>query len=347
VVDEDHGDTRVAGSDDLVAEIAVLFDLDEIHTWEDLGGSRTTNLRLVCDGRQIVARVHRSSTSVERLAAEQAVRTLLARAGVPTVIPLADGEGRTWKALGNGDLVEAEAFVWSTSRMNSAARLLRGFCELARIHDALRHAKLPPAARHVSQANYISAGDATAATRQGVERIQNWRNPQLTRFANEALHLIERVTAAERRLRQAQVIQVVHGDFWDNNVLFDKDLIAAVLDFGFMNERPRIDDLALPFWFYLLQHGQSHPTTADQKLLRSLVDAYDEATTLPLTAAELEALPLAIARQPAWSFGGWVLSLREPEAIRHAHTAAAELPIAQAVIQNLRQWHHTLTENRS
>lgn len=94
----------------------------------------------------------------------------------------------------------------------------------------------------------------------------------------------------------------MHGDFWDNNVLFDEEAIAAALDFGFMNQRPRVDDLALSFWFYLLEPGHGRPAAADQKVLGMLVDAYNEASAMPLTAAELEALPLATARQPAWSF---------------------------------------------
>jgi homoserine kinase type II len=134
----------------------------------------------------------------------------------------------------------------------------------------------------------------------------------------------------------------VHGDFWDNNVLFASNRIAAVLDFGFMAERPRVDDLALPFWFYLLEPGRGLPTSADQKVLRELIDAYDGASRAPLSTIERQSIPLAIARQPAWSIGRWVVDLEEGQAIRHALSAASELPVAQAIVDNVNAWQEAL-----
>ena len=92
--------------------------------------------------------------------------------------------------------------------------------------------------------------------------------------------------------------QLVHGDFWHNNVLFDQAEIAAVLDLDFMAERERIDDLALIL--YYTNSGSALPPdlTVEQRLerLRELVDAYDESAVPPLSSLEREALPLAVAR---------------------------------------------------
>lgn len=62
--------------------------------------------------------------------------------------------------------------------------------------------------------------------------------------------------------------QLVHGDFWDNNVRFRDLDIVAVLDLDFMEERPRIDDLALTL-YYVTQ--RSVPTTGRQSGLRPSV----------------------------------------------------------------------------
>src|SRR3712207_3948031 len=98
-MDRDDGSQRLIGSDAVVAEIGSLFQLGEIRSWWDLGGSRTTNLALQLDGAQVVARVHRVDTAVERLVAEQAARTALAKAGVPTVTPIPDRAGKPYRAL--------------------------------------------------------------------------------------------------------------------------------------------------------------------------------------------------------------------------------------------------------
>lgn len=41
-----------------------------------------------------------------------------------------------------------------------------------------------------------------------------------------------------------------------------------------------------------------------------------------------------------------MLSLPEPAARRHANAAAAELTIAQALMQDLAEWQHALTDTR-
>jgi homoserine kinase type II len=134
----------------------------------------------------------------------------------------------------------------------------------------------------------------------------------------------------------------VHGDFWDNNVLFADGRLVAVLDFDFMAERPRVDDLALAMWFFLLEPGKGLPGEVERAQLRAFVDAYDGAAAVSLSPEERTALPLAIARQPAWSVGRWVVELDEDDAVGHARDAAAELPVAQAIIEDLPLWQRAL-----
>jgi homoserine kinase type II len=72
-----------------------------------------------------------------------------------------------------------------------------------------------------------------------------------------------------------------------------------------------------------------------------MLHAYDEAGE-PLSRQERLAVPLAIARQPAWSVGHWVRQLDEQDAIDHAREAARELPVAQAILRDLSDWQRTL-----
>ena len=342
-MDEVSLDARVVGCRLLVAEIAKLFDLGQVMGWRDLGGSRSTNLLVETATRgTLVARIHRRSTSWERLGGEQAARRVLALAGVPTAVPLADRAGATIRHLGSHHLVELERYVPSTAKMNTPELMRLGFSQLARVHDVLRSAALPAEAHQVQPANHIGASEAAEATRRGAERIRQWADQDLDRFADAVTLHVDEVTTAERDYQREQLVQVVHGDFWDNNVLFRRYRVAAVLDFGFMAERARVDDLALPFWFHLLEPGRQLPTLDDVALLRQLVRTYDQASVTPLSGAERASLPLAIARQPAWSVGGWVLRLGEADAVRHAYDASAELPVALSVMRHLQAWQQAL-----
>lgn len=322
---------------ELFDELAVRFDLDRSAGWRDLGGGSTTNL-LVRDlrGRARVARVHRLSTTAERLHAEQEVRRLLAEAGIPTVIALA-----TTRA-GSGHLVELESYVPSDGRVNTADRLSTGFAELARLHEILRCADLPDASRTTMDANYVSLDAAAAVTRLGADRIRGWGLAELDPYAGAVVDLVEAVTDAERAWDRDRIEQVVHGDFWDDNVLFVGSRVVAVLDFGFMAQRLRVDDLALPFWFSLLEPGHGVPGEAERRLLRALLDSYDHAAVRPLTMAERMSVPLVVARQPAWSVGHWVLRLDEGPARRHALDAAAELEVAEAMWREMPLWQDAL-----
>jgi homoserine kinase type II len=333
-------DTRIDGSAALVEEITGCFGLPFPVTWRDLGGSWTTNLLLEYPGRPLVTRIYQGHTSVERLAAVQAARQVVGAAGIPTVVPAFPD--RPFVTLSSGRLVEVEPYIHWNARMSSVPLLEAGFGVLARVHDVLRTAAIPAAARKVRYANHIYSEDALPATLVGADRIRGWGDTALSAFADEVTVHVAAVDAAERPLRAGQLRQVVHGDFWDNNVLFLDDVLVALLDFDFMAERPRVDDLALTAYFYLLEPGKGLPGPTDRLQLRRFVDCYDLAARVPLSGVERAALPLAIARQPAWSVGRWVLELEESEARKHAAAAAAEFPVAQAILADLPAWQEAL-----
>lgn len=336
-------DQRIPVTDDLVQEIAARFGLGQPESWRVLSSSWTTNLLLQLGGECRVARIHQAWTGHDRLAAIQSVRRSAHRNGLPTVVPLPDRNGDTIIALADGSLAELEPYISWNRRMNTPELLVRGFETLGQLHDLLDDLGSIPAARTAPHANHLASECAAALSRQGAERIRSWRDPVLSAFADEVVAHIDAVISAEAVLAPAQISQLVHGDFWDNNVLFADDDLVAVIDFDFMGVRWRIDDLALPIWFYLLEPGHELPGDQDVELVRRLLEAYDSGSTRPLSRWERLALPLAIARQPAWSVGRWVPTLDEPDAQRHTRAAATEFQVAAAVLSDLELWQEALT----
>jgi hypothetical protein len=73
--------------------------------------------------------------------------------------------------------------------------------------------------------------------------------------------------------------------------------------------------------------------------LGHLVAGYDASLDLPLSAGERAALPVAMARQPLSSIGGWVARLDdEATARRHAAGVAPELVAARQLMTELGRW---------
>jgi Ser/Thr protein kinase RdoA (MazF antagonist) len=330
-------------TESLVEEISGRYALGQPLRWRALGGSSTTNLRLdLPDGRSLVARLHGAGTSTGRLAALQAARHAAAAAGVPVVLSVPALDGRSYARLTGGLLVEVEPHVAHDDRMNRMPLLEQGMRVLGRLHDALRDADLPAEAAVAPHANALDPAEAVSAARRGQDRITGWGEPDLAAFAERAVRHLDFVAAAEEPLRRAQQWQVVHGDFWDNNVLIHNGVVVAVIDFDFLGRRPRIDDLALTAFFFLLEPPLTLPSADDRDAIASMVAAYDRGTDQPLSPDERAALPLAIARQPAWSIGRHVVELDEEPARAHARAAMAELPVAEAIMAELPAWQDVL-----
>jgi homoserine kinase type II len=248
-----------------------------------LGGSLNLNLLVNRGGECLVVRVHRASVSPARLADIQAVRDRL---------------------------VEVERFISHDGRMNTWPRLARGLPILGRIHTLLAGAEVSPAGRSVEFANHIEAGQVLAGTKAGTARIRSWHpTPWERRRASEAERLAELVAAGEADLAGQLPRQLVHGDFWDNNVFSCGEDPVFVADFSFMAERARVDDLALTLYYADTELGLTGRRDR-VAVLRPLVSAYAGGLDHPLTAAEREALPWVIARQPPWaSAAGWPCSM--------------------------------------
>ena len=301
----------------------------------DLGGGSSLNL-LVTGDRRYVVRVHRPHVTAERLGAMHQVRRALLAGGVPCAPPVATLRGETWVRLGER-LLEVEAAVEHDAVMDSWERLEVGLPLLGRLHSVLAPLEVGAAGERPLFANHIEPGEMVAATLRATARIRGWApTAQEERLAGAAEELARGLASAELGARLPR--QLVHGDFWDNNVLFREGRIVLVADLDFMGRRARIDDLALTLHFatFTLGGGEAQP---DAARLRGLVQRYDRALDGPLSAAERAALPLALARQPLWSIGGWVARL-DDEAVARRHLAgtAAELEAGLGILATLGRW---------
>jgi Ser/Thr protein kinase RdoA (MazF antagonist) len=263
----------------------------------DLGGSVNLNTHLPADNGGFVARLYAPWTSSARLSSIQLVRSCLAQSGLPIPQTIATRDGAAFISF-DGRVLEVEHYV-SGQSMDTWNRLLQGMGILGQLHQTLQGVDAGVAGREAPYANYVAADRALECTRTAAARIgtEGGSRAEL-RLAQLAKKLAVELQGAE--LEQAVFLpqQLVHGDFWDNNVLFRDMEIVAVLDFDFMGERARIDDVALIlcYMFTTVSFRQQYRPPNRIGKLRELVDAYDAGLRNHLSARERAALPLALVR---------------------------------------------------
>jgi len=292
----DGGTSRGQASTELFAHLWDQYRLGGGNA-RDLGGSYNLNLLITGDGRRSVVRVYRLWVTPARLTAMQQVRQHLAAGGVPCVQPLHTLDGQTWMIV-NHRLVEVEPYIEHDANMDSWERLEAGLPLLGRIHSLLRPLEVSEEGAHAPMANYIEPATVLAGTLRGTQRIRVWHATpvelQIAAAAEELAYALHRMQGDMGSLPR----QLVHGDYWDNNVLFRSGHIVQIADLDFMGVRARIDDLALTL-YYTNSTLPGDPASDDGiRRLRLLVDAYNSGLDQPLTSGERAALPLAIARAP-------------------------------------------------
>lgn len=275
----------------------------------DLGGSNNLNVHLPGSDGGWVARIYCPWTSAARLRAIQRVRSTLVSAGLPFASTVSALDGET--SIGfDGQVVEVERYV-AGKNMNIGTSLLSGMRALGQIHNVLAGMETPPAAEVAPFPNHVEANQALAGTHQGTAAIRA-ANPSSGELhtADLADTLATELADAELGLRHALPRQLVHGDFWDNNVLFRDDDIVLILDLDFMGERARIDDVALTLYYTNSTLGEGYNDPPRIATLRDLVDSYDGALAHKLSVTERAALPYALART-VLSFVGMLASIED------------------------------------
>jgi homoserine kinase type II len=211
---------------------------------------------------------------------------------------------------------------------------------LGRIHTILQDVEIGLDGKRPLFANHIEPHDVLDKTLRGTQRIRGWASSGAELYlADVADELARRVAAAERDLVSRLPRQLIHGDFWDNNVFFRDGRLVLVTDFDYMGERARIDDVALTLYFTSLKYAQTAASDSHLWRLRALIDAYDRGLANPLSSVERAALPLAMARQPLWSIGGWVALLDDEQSARqHAAGSISEVNWALGITSGLDRW---------
>lgn len=328
---------RARAASALFEALADHYGIQDTHGARDLGGSQNLNLLVRGEAERVVVRVYRPWLTTARLAAIQAARRHLTNGSVPCPLPIRTRDGATWIRVGDR-LVEVEPYVPHAAAMDTWDRLAAGLPMLGRIHALLRTLEVSEDGRHAPASNAIASDDALAGTLRGLRRLRAWNpSPAELQLATEAEELANLVDRAEREIDPFPR-QLVHGDFWDNNVLLRDGRIVMVGDLDFMGERPRIDDLALTLYYTNSTFHDDQGSDDRIRRLHSLVDAYDRGLDEPLSTAERAALPLALARAPLC----FIAMIARVDSETGARTLAAEMAPdvawALAIARDLDHW---------
>lgn len=330
---------RPTNSPELINTVVDAYALTLTGDPIDLGGSSNLNLLLPGRDQGYVARVYRAWVTPQRLAGIQSVRAALRAAGLPFPPSLPSVGGRPWISFGDW-LVEVEPFV-SGQDMTTWPQLLNGMRMLGRIHSVLDGITTPPGTRRAPAANHIDADNVLETTRRACSAIRSWASSaDEERIASLSEELANALRSAGDEATREIPRQLLHGDFWDNNVKFRDGSVVAVLDLDFMEEGARIDDLAL-----VLYYANSGSTLAScrsprerRQALRELVDAYDSGLECNLTREERAALPLVLARTPLKYARHLLLRTNAAEQRAVAWAEAPDLVWALAIAKHPGPW---------
>jgi homoserine kinase type II len=319
------------------------YGIDSRTDARDLGGSSNLNLLVADNDARYVVRVYRPWVTAARLAAIQRARQALDQGGVPCPQPIPTRDGARWASL-DGRLVEVEGYVDHDATMDSWERLAIGLPLLGRVHTALRPLRVSADGRQAPAANTVAATEALAWTLRGTRQIRAWNpSPGESRLAEAAEELAQLVDAAEREAGPFPR-QLVHGDFWDNNVFFRAGRPVLVTDLDFMGERPRIDDLALTLYYTNSTFADDQVADGRVRRLRRLVDAYESGLGTPLTEGERRALPLALARAPLCFIGMVAVTDTEHEGRQLAAATMADVSWALTIARAPGRWQEAFVE---
>ena len=303
----------------------------------DIGGSSNLNLLVTDHHQRYIVRVYRPWVTSARVRDMQRARQHLAAGGVPCVpvIPTLNGAE---SITVDQRLVEVEPFVEHDAKMDSWERLETGLPLLGRIHSLLRTLDVSDDGRNAPASNNIAPQDVLTGTVRGTTLIRSWQpTPAELQLADAAERLAHKAAHAQREFADLPR-QLVHGDYWDNNVLFRNGQVVLVADLDFMGERSRIDDLALTLYYTNSTFSDDQVSDARIGRLLRLVAAYESGLHEPLTSAERAALPVALIRIPL-AFIAMIPTVdSEANARNLAKEMIFDLAWALVIANNLDHW---------
>ena len=335
---------RAVLSPELLAVVAQSFDLGETSEATDIGGTYSLNAKVSTARGEYVVRVHRPWVTPRRLLDVQGVRRVLAHARFPVAPPLADRWGETTGDF-EGRLFEVEPFVAHDSTADSWDRYAVALGVLGGLHGLLgenfaKQTLLPP---RVS--NY-GTPDLLLEWLQHVERLIEHDGAAITEarsICHRARELLEAIQQWWIETGRHLPRHYTHGDYGGGNVLFRKGHVVAVLDFDFLDFRERIFDVAYTLYWMLVRLARIEaPEEMPWHRVREMLDVYSSMKALPITRAEIEALPIQMARVPLY----WVAEARYlPDPITTIHKLAASVQFSDWLFRHADELAQTFSRS--
>lgn len=335
---------RAVASDEVIDKVTGAYELDWTGESTDIGGAINLNLALSgIDGPAYVLRVYAAPwVTAKRVRFIQALRSYLRERGLPFPATLVTKHGQGVVEV-DGLVAEIECYVAGTN-WDARRQLGPGLSMLGLVHAEMARATSLGDDQPPGWWNHVEAEQALDWARRAAAVVRSWEDvsPVELALAADFVRLAEVVRPLEAEFVGTGRRQLVHGDFWEQNVLFDSDgHVTAVLDLDFCGSCPRLDDLA-----YTLSGTGSllaSPTVdlAHWESIQPAVDAYSNAVAPPLSLEERRALPLAIARgvlcvarqvvegAELGEAAGFTLSFQREYFSRHANDLAWSLALAQ------------------
>ena len=321
-----------------------------------LGGAVNGVVRVMSDAGEVVLRVHRPWTTVERLDGVHWVQDHLRSQWLPVPDILVARSGHRWMVL-HDRLVEAMPYVSGGTQADNWDEFAVSFAMLGRLHAAL--GSLPPnsVSSRVPEPAHGSFADPGTALSMLAETDAAFESCADREGYGDAAAIREKTRRLLRRLHEERASyedslprSLIHADFLGTNVLISNAKVIAILDFDRLARRERIHELAVSLYCVLGRLHRAQPATeppkpAEVARLAGLVATYEESAAAPLDPVELAALPFEMARVPLYPVAeaGYLAAAgKGPGAIAETLLAACQLPRATWLVENADCLHDAL-----
>lgn len=232
------------------------YDLGPLGSYEGIeAGTVNSSYALELGGRRWFLRIYEEQ-GAEGAAREADLLGHLAASGVPTPTPALGRDGRRTRPLAGKP---AALFPWVDGHMVCTRAVTPGHARavgaaLARVHLAGPPPGQPLGGGRFGPAEIIARCDRVATSRDEEARAQ----------AAPLREAVRAVAARRTRVKSG----LVHGDLFRDNVLWDGDSIAALLDFESAHEGPFVFDLAVTILSW------SFGSSFDTAIARAIASGY-------------------------------------------------------------------------
>jgi homoserine kinase type II len=291
-------------ADDLAAWLT-RYALGAVHEFEPIvAGIENTNYFLTADNGRFVLTLY-ERTPAEELPFYLNLMAHLAHAGVQAPAPEADRSGALWSFL-NGKPAGLVA------RLDGAPVEHPQIPHCAAAGDAL-------ARMHIALGNYrgrLSNRRGPSWWRQAARAVR----PFLSVEQNDLLASEIKFQAGLAKTRLPR--GAIHGDLFCDNVLFDRDRVSGIIDFGFAATDALAYDLAIAVNDWCSVSEGASTGALDPPLSVAMIAAYEEVR--PLSAEERAQWPVLLraAALRFWLSRLYDLYLPRLGELTHAHDPA-------------------------